>query len=192
MTRAGARHSIASHPGRPAPLGGEAGEFVAWLDEVSLTLTISHTRKELDAGLGALTPDRPLNDISRTYVHELAHSTQALGTTLGYFTWMLRSAQSDYVLRMLRWLVQDAKRPVRMQLIRYLPTLDAYDRKATGLVHGWLITEGCVFLRGVSLRGVSVMRRARGRGCFPGRSGSGASRCGSGSCSSSCSCRGLR
>ena len=144
MTRAGARHSIASHPGRPAPLGGEAGEFVAWLNEVSLTLTISHTRKELDAGLGALTPDRPLNDISRTYVHELAHSTQALGTTLGYFTWMLRSAQSDYVLRMLRWLVQDAKRPVRMQLIRYLPTLDAYDRKATGLVHGWLITESLI------------------------------------------------
>jgi acyl carrier protein len=144
MTADGADRTVASHQGPLPPSGGEAGEFEAWLDHVSLTLTISHTRQELDAGLEALTQDRPLNDISRTYVHELGHSAQVLGTTLGYFTWMLRSAQSDYVLRMLRWLVQDAKRPVMMPLIRYLPTLDAYDDKATGLVHGWQITESLI------------------------------------------------
>jgi hypothetical protein len=144
MTHADAHRSIASHQGLPPPAGGEAGEFEAWLDHVSLTLTISHTRKELDAGLGALAQDKPLNNIGRTYVHELAHSTQALGTTLGYFTWMLRSAQSDYVMRMVRWLVQDAKRPVVMPLIKYLPTLDVYDDKATGLVQGWQITESLI------------------------------------------------
>jgi hypothetical protein len=144
MTAAGSGRTVASHQGPPPPSGGEAEEFEAWLDHVSLTLTISHTRKDLDAGLEAMTQDRPLNDISRTYVHELAHSAQALGTTLGYFTWMLRCAQSDYVLRMLRWLVQEAKRPVMTPLIEYLPTLDAYNDTATGLVQGWLITESLI------------------------------------------------
>ncbi len=52
--------------------------------------------------------------------------------------------------------------------------------------------RGCIFLRGVSFRGHSVMRRGRGRGCWRGRSGPGGFRSGSVSCSSSCSRRGRR
>lgn len=144
MTAAGADRTVTSHQGPLPPSGGKASEFEAWMDHVSLTLTFSHAQKEMHAGMKALTQDRPLNDIGRTYVHELAHSSQVLGTTFGYFTWMLRSAQSDYVLRMLRWLVQEAKRPVMMPLIKYLPTLDAYDDKAAGLLHGWQINESLI------------------------------------------------
>jgi hypothetical protein len=140
---AGADGRVASHQGQLPPSAAEAGEFEAWLDHVSLTLTMSHTQKQLDTAIEAVTQDEPLNDICRTYVHELTHSAQALGSTLGYYTWMLRSVQADYVLRMLKWLVK-AKLPVMMPLLAYLPTLDAYDEGATGMVHGWQITESLI------------------------------------------------
>ena len=126
------------------PSAAAAGEFEAWLEAMLfLTLTMSHTHKQLDAAIEAVTQDKPLNDICRTYVHELTHSAQALGSTLGYYTWMLRSTQADYVLRMLKWLVK-ADLPVMMPLLDYLPTLDAYDDMATGMVHGWQITESLI------------------------------------------------
>ncbi|GAA3767741.1 hypothetical protein ACFS5L_22740 [Streptomyces phyllanthi] len=119
-------------------------EFEGWLDHVSLTLTMNCSRQELLAALEAQSQDQPFSELCRTYVHELAHVGQTLGTTLGYYTWMLRSVQVDYVIRMLKWLVQEAKAPIRSPLIKYLPSLSAYDDKAAGLVHGWQITESLI------------------------------------------------
>jgi hypothetical protein len=125
----------------PAASASDAGQFAGWLDHVSLTLSMSNTREQLIAGLKAQAKDEPLSDVIRTYVHELAHAGQALGTTLGYYTWMLRSVQADYVVRMLRWLVQDAQLPLNVPLITYVPSVQAYDSTAAGLVQGWQITE---------------------------------------------------
>lgn len=119
-------------------------EFEGWLDQVSLTLTMDCSRQELLTALESQSQDRPFSELCRTYVHELAHVGQALGTTLGYYTWMLRSVQVDYVIRMLKWLVQEAKAPIRSPLIRYLPSLSAYDSKAAGLIHGWQIAESLI------------------------------------------------
>jgi hypothetical protein len=102
------------------------------------------SRQALLAALESQSQDQPFSELCRTYVHELAHVSQALGTTLGYYTWMLRSVQVDYVVRMLKWLVQEAKAPIRSPLIHYLPSLSTYDNKAAGLVHGWQITESLI------------------------------------------------
>lgn len=139
------------HP--PPTTATDAGRFAGWLDHVSLTLTLPRTRDELMSALAAQQMEAPLDDLVRTYVHELTHTGQALGTTLGYYTWLLRSVQHDYVVRMLKWLVHDAGLPIRTPLIRYLPTVGAaplepdgnddteHDAKVTGLLHGWQMAE---------------------------------------------------
>lgn len=132
----------APSPHPPPATATDAGRFAGWLDHVSLTVTLPRSREELVSALGGQAVDAPLGDLVRTYVHELAHTGQALGTTLGYYTWMLRSVQHDYVVRMLKWLVDDACLPIRTPLIRYLPTVG--DDKATGLIHGWQIAEAMI------------------------------------------------
>jgi hypothetical protein len=138
------------HP--PVPTATDAAQFAGWLDHVSLTLTVQCDRDELMSALREQHMHAPLSDLVRTYVHELAHTGQALGSTLGYYTWMLRSVQHDYVVRMLKWLVNDVSLPIKTPLIRYLRTVgaapgqadetgDANDAKVTGLVHGWQIAE---------------------------------------------------
>lgn len=132
---------IASHRCLPLNPVSPAGPFEGWLDHVSLALNMSYSREQLAAAMRTQAKNKPLNDICRTFAHELAHTGQALGTTLGYYTWMLRSVQSDYVTRMLRWLVQDVNLPLKSPLITYLPSLDEYDDKAAEMIHGWQMTE---------------------------------------------------
>jgi hypothetical protein len=146
-TEAGDRSPDPEPSSRPPPAtAADAGLFAGWLDHVSLTLTVAHSKAELVSALTAQQMHNPLDDLARTYVHELTHTGQALGSTVGYYTWMLRSVQHDYVIRMLKWLVGDAGLPIRTPLIRYLPAVqgEGQDAKLAGLMHGWQLAEAMI------------------------------------------------
>ena len=118
-------------------------QFEGWLDHVSLVLNIACSRQQLDAALGSQAIDEPLSNLCRTYVHELTHVNQALGTTIGYYTWMLRAVQADNVVRMLQWLVE-MQLPLYRRLITYLPSTEMFDDRAAGHIHGWQIAESLI------------------------------------------------
>jgi hypothetical protein len=129
----------AAEPSLP-PADASTADFEGWLDHVSLTLSMTGTRQQLISDLKAQSKNQPLGGRARTYVHELAHVSQALGTTLGYYIWMLRSVQVDSVLRILTWFA-DTGLPLRTPLLKYTPTIKVKDAKLTGLLHGWQIAE---------------------------------------------------
>lgn len=106
-------------------------------------MTVTQTQESLDASVLEQAKDRPLTEDGRTFVHELTHASQALGTTLGYYTWMLRATQADDVVRILRGLVE-AGLPIKLPLIDYLPTLPGLEDRTLGDLHGWQLAEALI------------------------------------------------
>lgn len=138
------RDPRAPQPVHPPTTATDPDRFTGFLDHTTLTLTMACTKADLLAALARQDPDGPYDEVVATYVHELAHTGQALGTTVGYYAWLLRSVQDDHVTRMLRWLV-DAGLPIELPLLEYLPTVgadpDHGDPVLTGLLQGWQLAE---------------------------------------------------
>jgi hypothetical protein len=128
---------------RPPPSASDATTEAVqgWLDSVSLTLSLDCTREELASALGRQKRDQPLNEVARSYAHELTHAGQALGTTLGYYLWMLRDYQQLCVVRLLRWLIR-AGQPLKTPLVDYIALFSTdVTEEAQVLLQLWAVAE---------------------------------------------------
>ena len=118
--------------------------LLAWFDLAGLYASVDIRSDELHDALANATYGEPVAEGARAYIHERAHLFQAVGSTIGFYAYLLQLAQTAIVGFLMHRLVHRCGVALRAPLREFARSLPTAWQEVEDLIQQWDWLEASV------------------------------------------------